>query len=106
MAITTALRNSLFGCVVEYRGIVIGCGRVIGDGGMYLYLQDIIVLPDYQGRGVGKMIMDSIMGYLATIAKPNTFVGLMSAQDKAGFYLKFGFAERPPGRPGMFMLWK
>jgi ribosomal protein S18 acetylase RimI-like enzyme len=105
-AIATALKNSLFGCVVLHNGRTIGCGRVIGDGGMYFYIQDIIVLPEYQGRGLGLLLMQAVMDHIGNIARPNAFIGLMAAKDKAGFYLKFGFAERPPGRPGMFIVWK
>jgi len=105
-ATATALNTSLFGCVVLFKEKPIGCGRVIGDGGIYFYIQDIIVLPEYQGRGIGKMIMNEVMEYINRTAKPNAFIGLMSAKDKAGFYAKFGFAERPPGRPGMFRIWK
>jgi ribosomal protein S18 acetylase RimI-like enzyme len=105
-AIATALKNSLFGCVVTYKDRAIGCGRVIGDDGMYFYIQDIVVLPEYQGRGVGRMLMNAVMEYISEVATPNAFIGLMSAKDKSGFYFKFGFAERPPGRPGMFKVWK
>jgi ribosomal protein S18 acetylase RimI-like enzyme len=105
-AAATALQNSLFGLTVMHKGKLIGCGRVIGDGGMYFYIQDIVVLPEYQGRGVGQMIMNEIMDYIKSAARPNAFIGLMSAKDKSGFYVKFGFAERPPGRPGMFITWK
>ena len=105
-AIATALESTLFGCVVIHKGRAIGCGRVIGDGGMYFYIQDVIVLPEYQGRGIGRLLMNAVMEYLGAVAKPNAFIGLMSAKDKSGFYLKFGFEERPPGRPGMFKVWK
>jgi ribosomal protein S18 acetylase RimI-like enzyme len=43
---------------------VIGFRRVIGDGGIYLYIQDVIVLLEFQRQGIGKCIMDAIMGYL------------------------------------------
>ncbi len=105
-ATAAAIRNSLFGCVVLHNGKTIGCGRIIGDGGMYFYIQDIVVLPEYQGKGIGRMIMNEVMDYIKSAAKPNAFIGLMSAKDKAGFYVKFGFTERPPGRPGMFRVWK
>jgi GNAT superfamily N-acetyltransferase len=105
-AVETALRNSLFGCVVTFKGQTIGCGRIIGDGGMYFYIQDIIVLPEYQGRGIGRLIMAAVMDYVAGIARPGAFIGLMAALDKADFYRKLGFTERPPGRPGMFLVWK
>ncbi|MCR5501527.1 MAG: GNAT family N-acetyltransferase [Lachnospiraceae bacterium] len=31
---------------------VVGMGRLVGDGVMYWYLQEIVVLPEYQGRGI------------------------------------------------------
>jgi len=98
------LTNALFTVCVLYEGNVIGCGRVIGDGGMYFYLQDIIVLPAFQGKGLGKRLMKAIVAYLEEHAPPGAFVGLMAAQDVSNFYAQFGFIVRPPERPGMFRL--
>ena len=99
------LGNSLFSVCLMCRDRVVGCGRVVGDGGIYFYIQDVIVLPEYQGRGLGRRIMDAIMGYLATHAQPNAFVGLMAAVDVSGFYERYGFTERPADRPGMCRIW-
>jgi len=104
-ATETGLRNALFSVCVIYRDEVIGCGRVVGDGGIYFYIQDIIVLPEFQGRGLGRYIMDAVMGHLDSHAHPNAFVGLMAAKGVSRFYEQYGFAERPPGRPGMFRVW-
>lgn len=99
------LRNSLFSiCVIDQERII-GYGRVIGDGSLYFYLQDIIVLPEFQGQGIGQRIMDSIMNYLNSHAKTNASIGLMAAKGAAGFYEKYGFRQRPPERPGMFLIW-
>ncbi|GHO64048.1 hypothetical protein KSC_029400 [Ktedonobacter sp. SOSP1-52] len=43
---------------------VIGCGRVIGDGGLYFYLQDIFVLPALFPEGLGKRLTRAVMAYL------------------------------------------
>jgi ribosomal protein S18 acetylase RimI-like enzyme len=104
-ATETGLQSALFSVCVIHKGEVIGCGRVVGDGGIYFYIQDIIVLPEFQGRGLGRRIMDAVMGYLDAHAHPNAFVGLMAAKGVSGLYEKYGFAERPPGRPGMFRVW-
>lgn len=98
------LANALFTVCVLYEGDVIGCGRVIGDGGLYFYLQDIIILPRYQGNGLGKRLMGAIMAYVDAHALPGAFIGLMAAQGVSDFYTPFGFAVRPPERPGMFRL--
>jgi len=100
----TGLANALFTVCVLHGEEVVGCGRVIGDGGLYFYLQDIIVLPAFQSRGLGKRLMQSILGYLEAHALPGAFVGLMAASGASTFYTQFGFAARPPDRPGMFRL--
>jgi len=99
------LRNALFSVCLVHEDRVVGCGRVVGDGGIYFYIQDVIVLPEYQGRGLGRRIMDAIMGYLTTHARPKAFVGLMAAVDVSGFYERYGFTERPADRPGMYRVW-
>jgi GNAT superfamily N-acetyltransferase len=98
------LANALFTVCLLHNGKVIGCGRVIGDGGLYFYLQDIIVLPAFQGKGLGRRLMRAILAYLEEHALPGAFVGLMAAKDVSSFYTQFGFALRPPERPGMFRL--
>ncbi|GHO64053.1 hypothetical protein KSC_029450 [Ktedonobacter sp. SOSP1-52] len=70
---------------------------------MYFYLQDIIVLPAFQGKGLGKRLMGAIMAYLEQHALPGAFIGLMAAKDASTFYTQFGFVVRPPERPGMFL---
>lgn len=100
------LKNSLYSVCLLHDNNVVGCGRIVGDAGIYYYIQDIIVLPEYQGKGGGKLIMDAIMRYLEKHAATNSFVGLMAAQHVSSFYRKYGFAERPNDRPGMFIVWK
>ena len=102
-AASTGLSNSLYSICIEHDGKLIGFGRVIGDSGLYYYIQDVIVLPDYQGKGIGKMIMNEIIKYLQNNCLPNAFVGLMSAENKEGFYKKYGFLERPNGIYGSGM---
>jgi GNAT superfamily N-acetyltransferase len=98
------LSNALFTVCVLHDDTVVGCGRVIGDGGLYFYLQDIMVVPAFQAKGLGKRLMQLILGYLEAHALPGAFVGLMAANGASAFYTQFGFAVRPPDRPGMFRL--
>ncbi|MDO8673420.1 MAG: GNAT family N-acetyltransferase [Dehalococcoidia bacterium] len=32
--------------------------RVIGDGGLFYYIQDVIFIPEYQRQGIGTQLMD------------------------------------------------
>ncbi|MBO1255681.1 GNAT family N-acetyltransferase [Alteromonas sp. 5E99-2] len=91
---TRSVQNSLF-WVSYYDGKrLIATGRVIGDGAMYFYIQDVIVLPEYQGRGIGAKIMQYIESYLEKNALPNATVGLLAAKGKEGFYKKFNYLCR------------
>jgi GNAT superfamily N-acetyltransferase len=101
-AIEIGLQNSLFSVCVISENRVIGCGRVIGDSGIYFYIQDIIVLPEFQGKGIGRRIMHAIMEYLRAHARDGAFVGLMAAKGVSKFYEQHGFKKRPPDAPGMF----
>jgi hypothetical protein len=49
--VVAGLSSSLYAVVLERDGDAVGCGRVVGDGGIYFYLQDVIVLPERRGRG-------------------------------------------------------
>jgi ribosomal protein S18 acetylase RimI-like enzyme len=107
-ALEIGLRHSLFAVCVLHQGEVIGCGRIVGDGGMYFYIQDIVVLPEFQGRGIGRRIMGAVMGYLQAHARAGAFIGLMAARGASGFYEKYGFVQRPTEQygPGMFLIWQ
>lgn len=100
------LENALYTVCLVRDEEVIGCGRIIGDGAIYFYIQDIIVSPKFQGMGFGARIMEKIMNYISENAGNNSFIGLMSAKGFANFYKKYGFEVRPDGRPGMFKMWK
>ena len=101
-AVASALSSSLFAVVALEADRGIGIGRIIGDGGMYYYIQDVVVLPERQGRGVGTAIMGELFQYLNDHAPEKAFIGLMSATGKAEFYERYGFQRREPGAPGMF----
>ena len=102
------LARSLYGVCVLQDDAVVGMARVIGDGGMTFYLQDVIVHPDHQGRGLGAQLMDRIMAYLRAHAVPGAVVGLMAAAGKEGFYERYGFTRRPTERlgAGMTLFWR
>ena len=90
-----ALAKDLFDVTAVYNGKVIGMGRLVGDGYMYWYLQEIIVLPEYQGMGIGKRIVNRLLDYIKEQTEPGTIVsvGLTAAAGKETFYEKFGFSK-------------
>ena len=101
-----ALANSLHCVTARCGGQVVGMGRLVGDGVMYWYLQEIIVHPDNQGMGIGKCIVNRLLEHIRAAAMPGTrvTVGLMAAKGKDSFYEQFGFFRRPNDSCGAGMI--
>ena len=72
-------------------------GRIVWDHGYAVLIADVIVAPEYQGRGLGRLVMETIMNYIKEQLKPGyrIMVSLLAAHGKEDFYKKFGFIERP-----------
>jgi GNAT superfamily N-acetyltransferase len=106
--IDAAIARSLL-CVSARDGDkTVGMGRLVGDGALIWYVQDVIVLSEYQGLGVGKEIMERLIGHVKKTRLPGTRVtiGLMAALGKEGFYEKLGFHARlgTDEGPGMTLI--
>ena len=89
-----SIENSLFFVSVYKDKQLAGFGRVIGDGCLYFYIQDLVVASRYQGQGVGTAIMTEIEHYLDEVAPTGATVGLLAALGKEGFYQSFGYQAR------------
>jgi GNAT superfamily N-acetyltransferase len=101
------LPGSLYGVCAVDGSATVGMARVIGDGGLAFYIQDVVVAGPYQRRGIGKRLMERVMAFVATRAAAGAVVGLMSAAGKEAFYEPFGFVRRPTERfgCGMTLFW-
>lgn len=99
-----ALGNSVFSAVAVMEGSVIGMGRIAGDGGLYYYIQDLMVHPSFQGNGVGKALMEELMAFIYSHTKPGAFIGLMAAKGLEAYYQSFGFRSRDNEAPGMYLV--
>ena len=95
------LPNSLFAVCVRDGVQLIGMGRIVGDGGCNFEVVDIAVHPDWQRRGIGYQIMQSLIAYLKAKAPPSAYVSLIADGDAAQLYQKFGFEFVAPRSVGM-----
>lgn len=89
----------------------VGMARLIGDGGMSFYIKDFAVLPDYQGQGVGRALMNAMESWIKEQLQPGWAVSLelISSKGRESFYAKFGFEQRPNDWDGagmMKMVWR
>lgn len=102
-----ALENSLYTIYAEIDGRPAGMGRAVGDGAVICYIQDLIVVPEVQGRGVGRQLIEHLKNYVYSISENDTemMLALMCAKGRERFYEKYGFTARPTHNlgPGMIM---
>ena len=92
------LEGSLYTVSVREDGVLVAFGRVVGDGHITFYIQDVIVVPEKRGNGYARIVMEHIMDYLGGVAAKGAVIGLMSAAGVEELYKKFGFIERPAGK--------
>ncbi len=102
----SALSNSIYNVkALDDEGNIIGMGRIVGDGAVICYIQDLIVIPEAQGKRVGSMIIDRLIEYVKSIKEDGTtmMLCLMCAKGREPFYEKHDFIARPTSDlgPGM-----
>jgi GNAT superfamily N-acetyltransferase len=102
-AAAVALPRSLFGVVAVLNEQVVGMGRIVGDGAIFYYLQDVAVLPDHQGLGIGTQIVDRLVELVKENAPEKAFFGVFAAQGTLPFYQRVGF-DLHPALTGMFQV--
>ena len=102
-----ALDNSLLTICAFQDEKPIGMARVVGDGAVICYVQDLIIIPEAQGQGVGSMLLEYIKTYVESLTEPGTqmMLDLMCAKGRESFYEKHGFIARPTKELGPGMIY-
>ncbi len=60
-SLKAGFQNSLL-ILAAYEGNqLLGLIRTVGDGQTIVYIQDILVLPEYQRKGIGSALMKAVM---------------------------------------------
>ena len=95
-----AMEHTLFRVSVFDGGSIVAMARVIGDMGLDYYIKDVIVRPEYQGKGIGRLMIGEILEFINDHGVPGTgiFVELCAMPDKIPFYEKFGFSANEAQR--------
>ncbi len=93
--IELAMKNTLFRVSVYDGTEIVAMARMLGDMGLSYYVKDVVVRPEYQGKGIGKMLMNELLTFINTNGLPGTeiYVELCALPDKAAFYEKLGFSS-------------
>ena len=86
-SVEKCIKNSLcFGAYLDGRQI--GFARLVTDFVRYAHLLDVFVLPEFRGRGIGKLLMEHILEHpeLRTIVRYT-----LGTKDAHKLYAKYGF---------------
>lgn len=99
-----AMKNTLFRVSVFDRDRIVAMARVIGDKGLDYYIKDVIVRPEYQGRGIGRLLINELLEYVDEngVSGTDVFVELCAMPDKIPFYKKLGFDSNEAKRLKMY----
>ena len=98
--VSLALENTLFTVSICDGEKCVAMARMIGDMGLCCYIKDVVVHPDYQGRGLGRTIIDELLRFVNEhgISGTSVFVELAAMPDKVPFYERFGFSANEAHR--------
>ena len=94
--IIEALRNSGIIKKIIVDNKAVGMARAIGDS-LYYLIVDVVVSREYQGKGIGKILIEEIVKevYNKTKEGQKASINLVSMQGKEEFYEKCGFRKIP-----------
>ncbi|MFN7250582.1 MAG: GNAT family N-acetyltransferase [Anaerobacillus sp.] len=91
-----AVKRSLMVITAWDRDILVGLIRVVGDGLTIIYIQDILVLGDYQNKGIGSELMNRIITKFQDVRQKVLLTE--DAPDVRAFYEKHQFLSCDKGQ--------
>ena len=100
-----AVNNSMFNISVFDNDNCIGIGRIVGDNVLKGMLTDIIVSKEYHGKGVGKLIVTTLINELTDKLKDGELFQLEASPTNGNrdFYIKCGLKYKPENQDGVYL---
>jgi len=86
-----AYENSLLVLGAYEAEKLIGIIRAVGDGASIVYVQDIIVHPDFQRRGIGTQLMQAVLARFADVYQ--MVLCTDDTEKTKAFYRSLGFRD-------------
>ncbi len=88
-----SFENSYAITIVRVGKELVGLGRAISDGYYQAAIYDVVVAPEHQGTGVGRLLMEDLHDQLNGIEN----IILYAAPGKEDFYKKLGYRRLKTG---------
>jgi N-acetylglutamate synthase-like GNAT family acetyltransferase len=89
-AVKLTIENSLCFGIYDQDGKQLGFARLATDYAVFGWLMDVFILEEYRGLGLGKKLMEHVVGH--PVVKNLRRVGLATA-DAHELYKQFGFSH-------------
>lgn len=87
----------------------VGMARLVTDFGYAGLIMDVVVIPEYQGMGIGTKMINRLLQRVNDRLEPGeeVMLQLLAAPGKVDFYKKFGFKVKlTTAEAGMYMWMK
>ncbi|MBT8357638.1 MAG: GNAT family N-acetyltransferase [Desulfobacterales bacterium] len=80
--------QSFLVCFAYLKNKLVGMGRAISDGEYQAAIYDLVILPEYQNKGIGQQVMEELHRRL-----PVKTILLYAVPGKESFYRKLGYCK-------------
>jgi len=103
--VNNSINGSAFIATALYGDKIVGTGRLIWDGGYIAVTKNVMVLPEYQSKGIGSEIMRQQISFLKSQLKPGFGIAhqFIASNNAEKFYKKLGFSVTPCGDRGLWI---
>ena len=90
-ALRNGFANSLLTLAAYEEAALAGLIRVVGDGHTIVFVQDILVRPQFQRRGIGSALLQAVLNRYAGVRQIELLTD--DTPETVAFYRSMGFRE-------------
>ena len=90
-ALRNGFANSLLTLAAYEEAALAGLIRVVGDGHTIVFVQDILVRPQFQRRGIGSVLLQAVLNRYAGVRQIELLTD--DTPETVAFYRSMGFRE-------------
>lgn len=100
-----ALDNSMYVVGVYEDDTLVAMGRIVGDKVFKAMLTDIIVKPDYQKKGYGRVVVTELLKLAQENMQEGELMCIEAAPTSGNipFYVKCGMKHKPEEQEGVYI---
>lgn len=103
--IKKGLEHTMFKVSIKVEGKIVACGRLIGDYSCKGLLSDIMVHPNYQKKGYGKIVVTTLLNLVKNELEEGELfqVEATPTANNKDFYVKCGMKYKPENQDGVYI---